>query len=138
MKRYAFPNPHFKDYGGVVGCVTYLLYLMEDQSTNSHGNSGRYRHSKAINEVDSILFVYSGCFIGEILVHEAVAPNKYDVEMWPLCKDGRVYLAKEQPSIFRELEVRAADFELWPIQFGKRVSDEVYADIIKRAGEFIN
>ena len=136
MRRYVFPNPHFDKFGGVAGCVIYLLYLMEDQATNSYGNSGRYRHSLANHVVDSILFVYDGCFIGEILVDDVVEPNAHDKEQWELT--ARVYLAKEQPRLFRDLEVRASDVGLTGIRFGREVSPEVYADIIKRTGGFIN
>ncbi len=135
MKRYIFPNPDFSEFGDTQGCVTYLLYLMEDQTVNEYGNSGRYRHALAIY-CDSILFVYNGCFIGEILVDDVVDPNAHDISVWP--KTAKVYLAKEQPRLFRDLEVRAADVGLKQIRYGKRVSDEVYAEISKRTGGFIN
>ena len=134
MKRHAFPNP--AEFDSTPECVTYLLYLMEDQATNSYGNSGRYRHVLKRDEVDSILFVYDGCFIGEILIARWESPAEADVADFAPVQ--RVYLAKEPPRLFRNLEVRAADFDLWPLQYGKPVSDEVYAEILKRTGGFIN
>jgi hypothetical protein len=124
MKRYVFANPRFKS---LVGCIDYLLHLMEECN-------GRYRHTNTVNDVDSILFVYEGRFVGEIPIKRVVDPKPADIEHWPPTR--KVYLAKSKPRLFRKLFVSARSVGLTGLQYGKEVSNKVYTTIIQKTEGF--
>ena len=92
--------------------------------------------SNTIGDVDSILFVYRGRFIGEIAVDDVVDPTPSDKQLWE--KTRKVYLTQQKPRLFRKRSVSAKSVGLTGLQYGKRVPNEMYAQIIERAGGFLN
>lgn len=124
MDRHVFGHPAFESKEDA---LEYLRTGLRDD------NGMRYRHNLCRNEVDSIIFSYEGELLGELVVENAVAPSNEDKENWPPTK--KVYIIREI-RIFRDGPVRAADFGLTGLQFGKRITDSMYTRILKAANGF--
>jgi len=93
----------------------------------------RYRTTYNLRQVDSIIFSFDGELLAELVVGGETSPTDQDEKDYS--KARKVYLIDEV-RIFRERTRRAADFGLTPSQFGTKVPEEAYAQLIEKVGGF--
>ena len=120
--RYIFGNPAF---GTKNEAMEYLREELRDE------NAGRYRHSNAIDDVDSIIFAFDGKLLAELVVESVEDWTKQDRELWPPTR--KAYQIKEV-RIFRNRTVKARDVGLTQYRFGKQVSNRIYKKLIDEVG----
>lgn len=91
----------------------------------------RYRTTYRLRSIDSILFLFGGDFLAELVVAEVQEPTETDHAEYT--KTRRVYLIDEI-RIFANQSLRAEDFDLRGANIPVRVPDEVYQTIVATAG----
>lgn len=103
-----------------------LNYLEKDLFEEEHG---RYRYTQS-KEADIIVISFDGELIGYLSVLESGEPSEEDRNRAPGSK--RVYLIS-QSNIFK-VPVKASDFNITRIQFGKYIEEDTFATIKSKGG----
>lgn len=93
----------------------------------------RYRSTRSHRNIDSILFSFEGELLAELVIAEVQKPQPDDEAAYS--KARTVYLLDEI-RYFANDSLRAFDFGIHIIPHGIEVPDEVYDQIIARAGGF--
>lgn len=93
----------------------------------------RYRSTYNVKQLDSIIFSFDGELLGELVVGDVLAPTDEDTQLFN--KTRAVYLIDEI-RLFRVNTFRTSDFDLVHSQYGTKVPDDVYAEILRRVGGF--
>ncbi len=128
--RYIFghgPSTHRHEFATPAAAISYLHHELPDQ------RAFRYRTTYTQRDVDSIIFSFRGLLLAELVVGDVQRPQPDDLAAY--AKTKTVYLIDEIRH-FADQTLRASAFGLINYQFGKVVSDDVYADILTRTGGF--
>lgn len=92
----------------------------------------RYRTTRR-NHANSIIFSFNGELLAELVVSHEEQPTDHDLQDYQKAK--KVYVISEV-RLFRNTTFRVKDFGLKPSQFGVRVPEDVYAQIIEKVEGF--
>ena len=99
------------------------------RAVSSATRDGRYRYTQT-KAADVIIVAREGLAFGHLETDEAVAPSEADREEYPPVK--KVYLVRK--SVRYGTPVRLAPLGISNYQFGKRIDEAQFTEILKLGG----
>lgn len=124
--RYIFGHKPSTEPGEFVdkpAALDFLHYGLPD------GQAFRYRSTRSQRTIESIIFSFGGNLLAELVIAKVQKPQSDDLASYS--KARKVYLIDEI-RFFTDDSLFVSDFDLTPSQWGIKVPDEIYAQIIAR------
>ena len=118
------PSPDRTEFSSNDRALNYL------RNTLPNEQSFRYRTTYT-QEADSIIFSFGGELLAELVVQATEKPSDQDIQEYG--KARKVYRISKI-RIFRDRTLRAGNFGLKHSQHGTQVPENIYAQIVARAG----